>query len=81
MSRMQLDACIARQDTERKLRDDIAYAKQHDIHGTPLVVINGRQAPAFPAFLYALILADGNPDASAFGTLPAPRALQAHEAH
>ncbi|EPX61016.1 vitamin K epoxide reductase family/thioredoxin domain protein [Cystobacter fuscus DSM 2262] len=81
MSRMQLDACVARQDTERKLRDDIAYARQHDIHGTPLVVINGREARAFPAFLYALILADGNPDASAFGALPTPRAFQAHQAH
>ncbi|WP_395839841.1 thioredoxin domain-containing protein [Cystobacter fuscus] len=81
VSRMQLDGCIAMQDTERKLRDDIAYARQHDLHGTPLVVVNGREAAAFPAFLYALVLADGNPDASAFGTLPAPRALQAHEAH
>ena len=81
VSRMQLDACVARQDTERKLRDDIAYAKQHGIHGTPLVVINGREAPAFPAFLYALVLADGNPDASAFGVLPTPRALQAHQEH
>jgi protein-disulfide isomerase len=81
VSRMQLDGCIARQDTERKLRDDIAYAKQHEIRGTPLVVINGREAPAFPAFIYALVLADGNPDASAFGTLPAPRDLQARQGH
>ncbi len=79
--RAQLEACVYAQDTQRKLQEDVAYAKQHELRGTPLVVVNGREAAAFPPFLTALILADGNPDAEAFKTLPAPRALQAHQAH
>ncbi|MET0403344.1 MAG: thioredoxin domain-containing protein [Cystobacter sp.] len=81
VSRADLESCMLRPDTERKLREDIAYARQHDLHGTPLVVVNGREASAFPVFLYALVLADGNPDASGFGVLPAPRNLQAHHEH
>ena len=79
--RDQLEACLSSQDTERKLREDIAYARQHDLHGTPLVVVNGREASAYPAFLYALVLAEGNPDASGFNVLPTPRAMQAHQDH
>ncbi|MCY1081724.1 vitamin K epoxide reductase/DsbA family protein [Archangium lansingense] len=81
VSRSQLEACIARAETNRKLDEDIAFAKQHDLHGTPLVVINGREAQPIPSFLYALIMSDGNPDAPAFKVLPAPKqqALQAHD--
>jgi len=81
VSRSQLEACVNTQDTQRKVQEDVAYAKQHELRGTPLVVINGREAAAFPPFLYALVLADGNPDAEAFKTLPAPRAMQAHQVH
>ncbi|WP_375767856.1 thioredoxin domain-containing protein [Archangium gephyra] len=81
VARTQLDACIASPATEKKLAEDIAYAMQHDLHGTPLVVINGREAAAIPSFLYALIMADGNPNAAAFKVLPAPQsqAAQAHD--
>jgi protein-disulfide isomerase/uncharacterized membrane protein len=81
VSRPQLEACMASQETARKLNEDVEYAKQHELQGTPLVVINGREAMAMPAFLYAIILADGNPDAAGFKMLPAPQAesLQAHD--
>jgi len=80
VARSQLEACVASAETEKKLAEDIAYAKQHDLHGTPLVVINGREAQAIPSFLYALIMADGNGDAAAFKVLPAPK-QQAEQAH
>ena len=38
---------MASATTEAKLLDDIAWAVEHDIHGTPLVLVNGRKAPAF----------------------------------
>ncbi len=81
VARTQLEACVASPATEKKLAEDIAFAKQHDLHGTPLVVVNGREAQAIPSFLYALIMADGDPNAAAFKVLPAPqqRALQAHD--
>jgi protein-disulfide isomerase/uncharacterized membrane protein len=81
VSRSQLEACIASQETTRKLNEDVEYAKRHDLQGTPLVVVNGREAMAMPSFLYALIMADGNPDAPAFKVLPAPKAqaMQAHD--
>jgi protein-disulfide isomerase/uncharacterized membrane protein len=81
VARSQLEACVASAETEKKLAEDIAYALQHDLHGTPLVVINGREAQAIPSFLYALIMADGNGDADAFKVLPAPKqqAAQAHD--
>ncbi|KFA88966.1 thioredoxin domain-containing protein [Archangium violaceum] len=81
VTRSQLEACISSEETQKKLAEDIAYAQQHDLHGTPLVVINGREALPIPSFLYALIMSDGNPDAAAFKVLPAPqqRALQAHD--
>jgi serine/threonine-protein kinase len=55
------------------LQDDINYAAQHRIEGTPLVVINGRQAPGFPPFIYAMIIAGGDSNAAGFRILPPPR--------
>ncbi|MFL5358271.1 thioredoxin domain-containing protein [Archangium sp.] len=81
VSRAQLEACISKPETSQKLVEDVMYAKQHDLHGTPLVVVNGREAMPIPSFLYALIMADGDPDAAAFRVLPQPENLQAHEMH
>lgn len=77
--RSQLEACVSSAETSQKLVEDIMFARQHDLHGTPLVVINGREAMANPAFLYALIMADGDANAEAFRVLPPPQALQAHQ--
>jgi protein-disulfide isomerase len=77
ISRERLEDCVASAETEAKLRDDIAWALQHDIHGTPLLLINGRVASSSLEFLYAMVLAKANPEHPAFATLPPPR-LQAH---
>jgi serine/threonine-protein kinase len=50
----------------------------YDIKGTPLVLINGRIAPAFPPFLHAILLARGDAKHPLFAylppaTLPEPR--------
>src|SRR3569833_3706010 len=55
------------------LQRDTQLAMQHGIEGTPLVVINGRQAPAFPPFIYAMIIAAGDSNAAGFRILPPPR--------
>ncbi|XXF77067.1 vitamin K epoxide reductase family protein [Myxococcaceae bacterium GXIMD 01537] len=73
--RTAMDACINNPDTTRKLLTDIEYAQKFDIHGTPLVVINGREAPGYLPFLYSLILARGDTSAQAFQVLPAPRPM------
>ena len=71
--RKSLESCVGSLATENMLQDDIDYAIQHHIQGTPLVVINGRQAPGFPPFIYAMIIAGGDADAEGFKILPAPK--------
>ena len=73
MPRDQLRACIRAAATEEKLQSDIAWAMQHDIQGTPLVLLNGRETPAFAPLLYALILTHGDAQHPAFATLPPPQ--------
>ncbi|MBZ4419369.1 thioredoxin domain-containing protein [Myxococcus sp. RHSTA-1-4] len=82
VSRMQLDACMASPATAAKLQEDSAYALRHQISGTPLVVVNGRQALPSAPLLYALVMADGNPSAPAFDMLPPPRPMpMGHDDH
>jgi serine/threonine-protein kinase len=69
----ELSACIRAAATEEKLKSDIAWATEHDIQGTPLVLLNGRETPAFPPLLYALILARGDARHPAFAALPPPQ--------
>jgi serine/threonine-protein kinase len=76
--RKNLQACVNSQATATMLQDDIDYAMQHHIQGTPLVVINGRKAPSFPPFIYAMIIAGGDSDAAGFKVLPPPK-VQAPE--
>ena len=71
-----LAACMAAPETQSKLLADIAWAEEHGIQGTPLVLVNGREASGFPAFLYALVLAGGDPAHPAFAALPAPTPRQ-----
>jgi serine/threonine-protein kinase len=61
------------ESTEAKLQSDIAWAVEHDIQGTPLVLLNGREVAAFGPLLYALILTRGDPLHAAFASLPAPQ--------
>jgi hypothetical protein len=73
MSRERLKKCVASPETEAKLQDDIAYALDYKIQGTPLVLLNGRPVPASLPFLYAMVLAEADPENPAFAALPPPR--------
>jgi protein-disulfide isomerase len=70
----ELERCVNSPETDAKLKEDIAYASNFPISGTPIVLINGRLASGLSPFLYAIILAQGNMDDPAFADLPAPRA-------
>ena len=65
---------MASPETERKLKDDIAYAMKFSPKGTPLVLINGKEGTAVPSFLLAMALSNANPNAPAFSVLPPPSA-------
>ncbi len=69
-----LTKCVASKATADKVAGDVDYANQYDVHGTPVVLINGRQATSVAPFLYAIILAKGNLDDPGFAALPEPRA-------
>lgn len=71
--RAAVEKCINTPETVKALQRDIELATQYGIEGTPLVVINGRQAPAFPPFIYAMIIAAGDSNAAGFRILPLPR--------
>jgi hypothetical protein len=71
--RQRFEECISSPETEAKLKDDIAWALDHEIQGTPLVLMNGREAPASLQFLYAMVLAEADPAHPAFAVLPPPQ--------
>ncbi len=71
--RHELESCVDSPETAALLQGDIDLAMQYHISGTPLVVINGRQAPGYPPFIYAMIVAGGNSNAEGFKILPPPR--------
>lgn len=71
--RHELESCVDSSETAAILQNDIDLAMQYHISGTPLVVINGRQAPGYPPFIYAMIIAGGNSNAEGFKILPPPR--------
>jgi serine/threonine-protein kinase len=73
MSRERLEDCVAAPETDAKLRDDIAWAMEHEIQGTPLVLVNGRKASSAVTFLFAMVLAGADPEHPAFASLPPPR--------
>jgi protein-disulfide isomerase len=73
MSRERLEACVTSRETEAKLRDDIAWALQHEIQGTPLLLVNGREVPPSLHFLYSMVLAGADPEHPAFAVLPPPQ--------
>ncbi len=77
----ELEPCLASDETERKLREDVTLASRHGIRGTPFVVINDRRAPASLTLVYALSLAEGDPHHPAFAALPAPREPDPDDPH
>ena len=70
MARPALTACMDSAATRAKLEEDITAAGAFDSDGTPIVAINGRKGTSFGPFLYSLILTRGNPEHSAFESLP-----------
>lgn len=70
--RRALESCVNSPETGNVLRQDIELAEKHGIEGTPLIVINGRRGTAVPAFMYSMILAEGDSNDPAFAVLPPP---------
>jgi protein-disulfide isomerase len=60
LSREELSACIADPVTKAKLLEDISWGMSCGLRGTPLVLVNAREAPTFPPFLHAILLAGGD---------------------
>lgn len=71
-SREALESCVQSPETTAKLLEDVRYAMLYSPEGTPIVIVNGKQAPPAGAFLFALAMAGGNPDSLAFKALPPP---------
>jgi len=71
-----LRVCVESPDTQKKLEDDIAYANEYAIDGTPLLLVNGKMTLPSGPFLMALILAKGDANAPIFQKLPPPPPLQ-----
>jgi serine/threonine-protein kinase len=62
--RSQLEACIASDEARARLVEDIRYCELYHPTGTPVVAINGKVvAQPLPVFLYALVMANGDPTA------------------
>jgi protein-disulfide isomerase/uncharacterized membrane protein len=82
---VNLAKCVADAATKTKLDTDIQYALEHDIQGTPMILVNGQKANSFPPFLFSLIMAEGDGKHKAFAGLPAPKKIEAaphgHEGH
>ena len=73
LPRDRLDICLASPETSALLEEDIELAWRLEPRGTPLVVVNGREGSPFPPFLYAIVLAEGDPGHPAFEDLPPAR--------
>lgn len=77
-SRLELQACVASEDTQAKLEQDIKLALAYRLEGTPLVVINGKQTLPVRDFIYGMALTGGDAESPLFGELPAPSPMDAH---
>jgi serine/threonine-protein kinase len=69
---VDLHGCVDAPETAEQLRDDISWAEEHAIEGTPMVLLNGKPVPALPPLLYVLILAAGDPEHRLFVELLPP---------
>jgi len=65
----KLQACIDSKVTQARIDEDVAYAMLFELQGTPLVLLNGREAPPVPAFLYGMMLSKGDPKSKYFEKL------------
>lgn len=77
--RKKLETCVKSPQTAAILKEDLDYAAQHKLEGTPLVVINNRKAVSAPTMIYTMIMMGGRDDAPGFKVLPPPSAeIQRH---
>jgi len=84
VDRLELAACVDRPETTAKLAADVDYAWHFEPEGTPLVLVNGREAPAFGPLLFALVLTGGDPDHPLLAELlppPDPQAVAQYGSH
>ena len=71
-----------RAETTDKLDQDIAFAVEAGILGTPFILVNGRPSSTYLPFLYALGLTAGDARHPVFASLPPPVAEEpGHEGH
>lgn len=73
LPRAKLDECMRSPVTAARLKGDIAWASEHRIGGTPLVLLNGREVASFGPLLYSLILTQGDASGKVFEGLPPPQ--------
>jgi serine/threonine-protein kinase len=81
MPREELSACVESPETDAKLQDDVAWATEHGIEGTPMVLLDGRPAAPFGPLLFALILTQGDATHPIFASLPEGVLRDPHEGH
>lgn len=70
VDRATLEACLRSPETQAKLDADIKSALAYNLTGTPLVVLNGRKAPANETLIYVLAMVGGDANSPAFAALP-----------
>ena len=73
MPREKLQACIEAPQTQARIDEDVAYATLYNLDGTPLVLLNGREAPPVAPFLYGMMLSKGDAKTKYFANLPPAR--------
>lgn len=69
----KLQACLAAPETQARIDEDVAYAMLYNPSGTPIVLLNGKEAMPVSAFLYGMVLGGGDPQTKYFAKLPPPR--------
>ena len=80
-NKLAIPKCMDAASTQKKLDEDIAYATKYELHGTPLVLINGKEVEPIGALMFALVLSGGNLDAPAFKALPPPSSAAFRDPH
>ncbi len=81
MSRDELATCVASDATSAKLADDVAWAAENEIEGTPMVLLNGKRVAPFGPLLFALVLTEGDATHPAFAGLPEGVLRDPHAGH
>lgn len=77
-----LEACVDSEQTAGLLREDIDYASEAGLQGTPFILVNGKPASTYLPFLYVFAVTAGDLAHPALASLPEPVAEEpGHEGH